>query len=158
MSIKLSGEKPPIGREKSAENREYNENPFVPMKKSLILSVTITVKMIVYGPLIERKKIGEVEKTSTNVSTKSYGMVSRMFRGRCAPCSFFLKKTLSIIIVTSKKYCLLLYDTETVNLETTTPFNKTTEQHIPIKKRKTVVASIFHHLLTRIHDRRIVPI
>ena len=27
------------------------------------------------------------KKTATKVSTKSYGMVSRMLRGRCAPCS-----------------------------------------------------------------------
>ena len=58
-----------------------------PMKKCLILTVSITVKMIVYGPLIGRKQIGEVEKTATKVSTKSDGMVSGMLRGRCAPCS-----------------------------------------------------------------------
>ena len=27
------------------------------------------------------------KKTATKVSTKSYGMVSCMLRGRCAPCS-----------------------------------------------------------------------
>ena len=32
------------------------------MKKCLILTVSITVKMIVYGPLIGRKQIGEMEK------------------------------------------------------------------------------------------------
>ena len=35
-----------------------------PMKKCLILTRSITVNMIVYGPLIERKQIGEVEKNS----------------------------------------------------------------------------------------------
>ena len=47
-----------------------------------------------------------------------------------------LKKAFSIIIVTSRKYCLLFYDTKTVNLETTGPSNKTAEHHILIKKRK----------------------
>ena len=56
-------------------------------EKCLILTVSITVKMIVYGPLIERKQIGEVEKTARKVSAKSNGMVSHMVRGRCAPCS-----------------------------------------------------------------------
>ena len=43
--------------------------------------------MIVYGPLIGRKQIGEVEKTATKVSTESYGMVTRMLRERCVSCS-----------------------------------------------------------------------
>ena len=54
-----------------------------------------------------------------------------------------LEKTLSIIIVASRKYCLLLYDTETVNLETTGPSNKTTEHHILTKKSKTGVLNIY---------------
>ena len=71
---------------------------------------------------------------------------------------FCLKKALSIIVVTSRKYCLLLYDTETVNLETTGPSNKTTKHHILTKRRKNGVPNIFHHLLTRIHGQPIVPI
>ena len=70
---------------------------------------------------------------------------------------FCLEKILSIIVVTSKKYCLSLHDTDTINLETTGPSNKTTEQHIPTKKCKTGVPNIFHHLLTRIHGRQIAP-
>ena len=68
------------------------------------------------------------------------------------------ENALSIIIVTSRKYCLLLYDTETVNVETSGPSNKTTEQHILSNRRKNGVANIFHHFLTRIHGHRIVPI
>ena len=34
------------------------------MKNYLTLTVSITVKMIVYGPLIGGKQIGEVEKNS----------------------------------------------------------------------------------------------
>ena len=57
------------------------------MKECLILTISIKVKMIVYGSLIGRKQIGEVEKTATKVFTKSYGMGSRMLRGRFVPCS-----------------------------------------------------------------------
>ena len=71
---------------------------------------------------------------------------------------FCLKKALSIIIVISRKCCLLLYDMETVNLETIGPSNNRTELHILTKKRKNGVANIFHHFLTRIHGQRIVPI
>ena len=56
-------------------------------KKCLILTVSITVKMIVYGPLMGRKQIGEVEKTARKVSRKIDGMVNCMLRGRCVPCS-----------------------------------------------------------------------
>ena len=55
---------------------------------------------------------------------------------------FCLKKTLSITIVSSRKYCLLLYDTETVNLETNGSSNTTLERRILIKKRKTGVPNI----------------
>ena len=41
------------------------KNSFFPMKKR---SVSITVKMIVHGPLIERKQIGEVEKKNNKES------------------------------------------------------------------------------------------
>ena len=46
-----------------------------------------SMKMIVCGPLIEKKQIGEVKKTTTKVSTRSYGMIRRMFRERCVACS-----------------------------------------------------------------------
>ena len=36
------------------------------------------------GPLIGRKQIGKVEKNSKE---HFHGMVNRMLRGRCAPCS-----------------------------------------------------------------------
>ena len=42
----------------------------------------------------------------------------------------------------SRKYCLLFYDTETVNLETTGPSNKTTEHHILTRRRKNGVSNI----------------
>ena len=63
MSIKLSGKNSPIGREKSSGQRIQCE-PFFPMKNCLILTASIKVKIIVYGPLIQRKQIGEVEKNS----------------------------------------------------------------------------------------------
>ena len=97
------------------------------------------------------------KKTPTKVSTKSYGMVNPYAQRALHPL-FCLKKTLSIIIVISRKYCLLLYDTETVNLEITEPSNKTTEHEILTKKGKSGVPNIFHHILTRIHGQQIVPI
>ena len=53
----------------------------------MILTVSITVKMIVYGPLIGRKQIEEVEKNSKKSLQKSDGMVGHMLRERCATCS-----------------------------------------------------------------------
>ena len=68
--------------------------------------VSITVKRIVYGPLIRRKQIEEMEKnTARKVSTKSDGMI----RGRCAPCSVTLDHHRYIKEV--------LYDTETEQLD-----------------------------------------
>ena len=64
------------------------------MKKSLISTAFITVKMIVYGPLIERKQIGEVKKTARKICRKSDDMIIRMFRGCCAPLILFEKGTL----------------------------------------------------------------
>ena len=75
MSIKLSGKNSPIGREKSSEKRIKWES-FLPMKKCLILTGSITVKMIVYGPLIGSKQIEDVEQKQQRVATKSSGMVS----------------------------------------------------------------------------------
>ena len=63
------------------------------MKKCLILTASVTVKMIIYRPLKGRKQIEEVEKNSK----KSDGMVSRMLRGVLRRLSY-LKKVLSIII------------------------------------------------------------
>ena len=60
---------------------------FFPMKKCFILTVSITVKVIVRGPLIERKRIWEMEKTARKGCRKSDGMVSCMLRGHCIPCS-----------------------------------------------------------------------
>ena len=82
MSIKLRRKNSPIGREKSSEKRGYNENPFSD-EKCLIVTASITVKIIAYGPLIERKQIGEVEKNSKETLQKSNGMI----RGRCVPSS-----------------------------------------------------------------------
>ena len=86
MSIKLRRKNSPIRREKSSEKNIEWESFFL-MKKCLILTGSITVKMIVYGPLIGREQIGEVKKTARKICRKSDGMVSRMFRGRCVPCS-----------------------------------------------------------------------
>ena len=110
---------------------------FFPMKKCLILTGSITEKMIVYGPLIGRKQIGEVKKNSKETFQKKWWYGERALR-----LLFCLIKALSIIIVTSRKYCLLLYDTETVNLETTGPSNKTTEHHILTKRHKNGVPNI----------------
>ena len=55
---------------------------FFPMKKCLVLTVSITVKMIVYGPLIGKKQIGEMKKTASKACRKTDGMVIRMLRGR----------------------------------------------------------------------------
>ena len=54
----------------------------------------------------------------------------------------FEKQTLSTITVRSRKYCLLFYDIETVNLETTRPSNKITAHHILTKKGKNGVLNI----------------
>ena len=61
MGIKLSGKNSPIGREKRSGKRIQRES-FFPMEKCLILTGSITVKIVVYGLLIGRKQIGEVEK------------------------------------------------------------------------------------------------
>ena len=67
------------------------------------------------------------------------------------PLILFLIKALLIIIVASRKYCLLFDDMETIGHT-----NEITEHYILTKKRKTGVANIFHHFLTRIHDQRII--
>ena len=61
MSIKLSGKIRQL-EEKKVPEREHNESHFFPMKKRLILTASITVKMVVYGPFIRRKQVGEMEK------------------------------------------------------------------------------------------------
>ena len=138
MSIKLSGKNSPIGRERSSGKRIQWES-FFPMKNCLILTASITVKMIVYGPVNrEEANWRDEKKTARKVSTKSYDTVSRMLRERCAPCSVWKRHSRS----SSRKYCLLLHDMETVNLETTGPSNKTTEHHILTKRRKNGVPNI----------------
>ena len=102
-------------------------------------------------------KSARCKKTATKVCRKSDSMSRPTLRERCAPCSAWKRHPRSSTLH-SRRYCLLLYDMEIVNLETTEPSNTTTEHHILTKKRKTDVPNIFHHLLTRIHGRRIVPI
>ena len=94
MSIKLSGKNSFNWARKKFSERRYNENPFFRWKNVLILTVSITVEMIVYGPLIGRKQIGEVKNNSKESLQKSDGMVSRMLRGRCVPLVLFEKGTL----------------------------------------------------------------
>ena len=92
MSIKLSGKNSPIRREKEETMRIL----FSDEK----MTGSITMKMIVYGPLIGRKQIGEVKKKNSKETFHKkwwYGQ-------RALHPLFYLKKALSIIIVTSRKY------------------------------------------------------
>ena len=154
MSIKLSGKNSSIGREKVFA--EDTMRILFPMNKCLTLTASITFKMVVYGPLIGRKQIEEADKIASKFAAKV--IVRLVVCSESVAPLFCLKKALSIIIVTSRKYhLLLLYDTETVNLETTGTSNKIKEQHMLTKEHKTGVPNIFHHLFTRIPGQLIVP-
>ena len=122
----------------------------------MILTVSITVKMLIYGPLIGKKHIREVEKKRRKFPQKV--MVWLGIRSESVPpLVLFGKGTLNhhryikeVLLVT------LRYGNSKFGNNWTS--NKTTEQHILTKKRKNGVLNIFNHLLTRIHDQRIGPV
>ena len=67
------------------------------------------------------------------------GLVISVVRERCNSCSVWKRHSPS----SSRKYCLLLDDTDAVNLETIRSSNKTTEHQLLIKKHKTGVGNVY---------------
>ena len=74
--------------------KEHTMRIFFLMKKCLILTISITVKMIVYGPLIGRKQIGEVDKNNNESLHKKVMVWLAVCLEGVAPLALFEKGTL----------------------------------------------------------------
>ena len=157
MSIKLNGKNSPIGREKKFQKEDTMRILF-PMKKRLILTVSITVKMIVYGPLIGRKKIGEVKKKiARKISTKSDGMISCMLRGRCAPCSIWKRHSPSSSLHQESTACRSTIRKQSIWKQLDLPTRQRNTTYSP-RDARMVLPTFSIISWQRIHGQRIVPI
>ena len=136
MSIKLSGKKFATWTRKKFRKENTMKIVFSDEKMFDLNGI--------YNSENDRIWAGNRERANRRAGKKYQGkfaekvMVGYPYVQRALRSLFCLEKALSIIIVTSKKYCLLLYDTETTETST-----KTTKQHILTKKRKTGVPNIY---------------
>ena len=87
MSIKLSGNNSPIGREKRFR-KEDTMRTLSPDEKMFDLDgIYNRQNDCIWAVNREGANRRGGKKIATNVSKKSDGMISRILRGRCVPCS-----------------------------------------------------------------------
>ena len=87
MSIKVSGKNSPIGREEMFRKEDTMTILFSDEKMFDLDGIYNSENDRIWAINREEANRRGEKKTATKVSTKSYGMVGRMLRERCVPCS-----------------------------------------------------------------------